>query len=61
MWQHIWDLHLSVGEKVFRAILIYGFLVRHIDSAAAFLGLGIGMPLVLFALLMAYLRSRHVI
>jgi len=39
----------------------FGFLVRHIDSAAAFLGLGIGMPLVLFALLMAYLRSRHVI
>jgi uncharacterized membrane protein YcaP (DUF421 family) len=27
VWQHIWDLHLSVGEKVLRAILIYGFLV----------------------------------
>jgi magnesium transporter len=39
----------------------FGFLVRHIDSAPAFLGLGIGMPLVLFVLLMAYLRSRHVI
>ena len=27
MWQHIWDLHLSVGEKVLRSILIYAFLV----------------------------------
>jgi uncharacterized membrane protein YcaP (DUF421 family) len=27
VWQHIWDLHLSVGEKVLRAVLIYGFLV----------------------------------
>ncbi|HEY3069101.1 MAG TPA: YetF domain-containing protein [Gaiellaceae bacterium] len=27
MWQHIWDLHLSVGEKVLRSILIYTFLV----------------------------------
>jgi magnesium transporter len=39
----------------------FGFLVRHIDSAATFLGLGIGMPLVLFALLMVYLRRRQVI
>jgi uncharacterized membrane protein YcaP (DUF421 family) len=27
VWQHIWDLHLSVGEKALRAVLIYGFLV----------------------------------
>ena len=27
MWQHIWDLQLSVGEKVLRAVLIYAFLV----------------------------------
>jgi magnesium transporter len=39
----------------------FGFLVRHINSAAAFLGLGIGLPLVSFAILMLYLRRRHVI
>src|SRR5215218_2779482 len=27
MWQAIFDLHLSVGEKVLRALLVYGFLV----------------------------------
>jgi uncharacterized membrane protein YcaP (DUF421 family) len=27
VWQHIWDLHLSVGEKVLRSILVYAFLV----------------------------------
>ena len=27
MWQHIFDLQLSVGEKVLRALLIYVFLV----------------------------------
>jgi len=39
----------------------FGFLVRHVDSAAAFFGLGIGIPLVAFALLMVYLRRRHVV
>jgi magnesium transporter len=39
----------------------FGFLVRHIDSPESFVGLGIGMPLILFALLMVYLRRRHVI
>jgi magnesium transporter len=39
----------------------FGFLVRHINSAASFLGLGIAMPLALFVLLMVYLRRRHVI
>jgi magnesium transporter len=39
----------------------FGFMVRHIDSAASFLGLGVGMPIVLFALLLVYLRRRHVI
>jgi magnesium transporter len=39
----------------------FGFMVRHIDSIESFLGLGIGMPVVLFALLMVYLRRRHVI
>ena len=39
----------------------FGFMVRHIDSLASFLGLGVGMPLVLFAILMVYLRRRHVI
>jgi magnesium transporter len=39
----------------------FGFLVRHINSAASFLGLGIGLPLVSFAILMLYLRRRHVI
>jgi hypothetical protein len=36
-------------------------MVRHIDSLASFAGLGIGLPLVMFALLMLYLRRRHVI
>lgn len=27
MWAHIWDLQLSVGEKVLRPALIYGFLI----------------------------------
>jgi uncharacterized membrane protein YcaP (DUF421 family) len=27
VWQHIWDLHLSVGEKVLRSVLVYAFLV----------------------------------
>jgi uncharacterized membrane protein YcaP (DUF421 family) len=27
MWQHIFDLQLSVGEKVVRAVLIYLFLI----------------------------------
>ena len=39
----------------------FGWLVRHIDSLAAFLGLGIGLPLALFAVLMLYLRRRGVI
>jgi magnesium transporter len=39
----------------------FGFLVRHISSAASFVGLGVAMPLALFALLMVYLRRRHVI
>jgi magnesium transporter len=39
----------------------FGFLVRHINSAASFLGLGIAMPLALFVLLMVYLKRRHVI
>ncbi|HYY33381.1 MAG TPA: magnesium transporter CorA family protein [Gaiellaceae bacterium] len=39
----------------------FGFLVRHIDSLWSFLVLGVGMPLVLFALLMVYLRRRHVV
>jgi len=39
----------------------FGFLVRHTDSAAAFFGLGIGIPLAAFVLLMVYLRRRRVI
>lgn len=39
----------------------FGFLVRHIDSAASFFALGIGIPLVFFVLLMLYLRRRGVI
>jgi magnesium transporter len=39
----------------------FGFLVRHTDSAAAFFGLGLGIPLVAFVLLMVYLRRRNVI
>jgi magnesium transporter len=39
----------------------FGWLVDHIDSLWSFLLLGVGMPLVLFALLMVYLRRRHVI
>jgi magnesium transporter len=39
----------------------FGFLVRHTDSAPSFFALGIGIPLVAFALLMVYLRRRHVI
>ena len=39
----------------------FGFLVRHINSAASFLGLGVGLPLLSFAILMLYLRRRHVI
>ena len=27
MWNHIFDLHLSLGEKVVRAVIIYAFLV----------------------------------
>jgi magnesium transporter len=39
----------------------FGFLVRHIGSAAAFFALGLGIPIVLIALLLLYLRRRHVI
>jgi uncharacterized membrane protein YcaP (DUF421 family) len=27
VWAHIWDLQVSVGEKVARAVLVYGFLI----------------------------------
>jgi uncharacterized membrane protein YcaP (DUF421 family) len=27
VWAHIWDLQVSVGEKVARAALVYGFLI----------------------------------
>ena len=27
MWEDIWHLQVSAGEKVFRAVLVYGFLV----------------------------------
>lgn len=39
----------------------FGFLVRHTDSAASFFGLGLGIPVLAFVLLMIYLRRRQVI
>ena len=39
----------------------FGWMVEHIDSSAAFVGLGIGVPILAIALLMVYLRSRDVL
>ena len=39
----------------------FGFLVRHINGAASFVGLGIAMPLALFVLLVIYMRRKHIL
>jgi len=39
----------------------FGFLVRHINGVASFAGLGIGMPLALFVLLVVYMRRKHIL
>lgn len=36
----------------------FGFMVEHVDSAPAFLGLGVGLPLAFIGVLMIYLRRR---